>query len=144
MEKVRLKSFEEFAATLSKEDQDLFEQLSIEYLTAFERMRGPRAEQVFKQWRMTGVPAGGAGGVGVPPGGAGAPPGGAGGGDGFDDDEFNELNKRIQTILGRMRKGIDVDSMEIVELMGLFAEARRRFREIMGGEDAATFEELEK
>ena len=139
MEKSRLKGWEEFANTLSKEDQILFEELSVEYLTAFERMSGPRSEQMFKQWRMAGIPAGGAGGAGVPPGGAG---GGAGGGDGFDDDGFEELKKRIQDILARLRRGIDVDSAEIIELMKLFTEARTRFSELLGRDDADQFKDL--
>lgn len=138
LEQSRLKSWEEFASTLNKEDQDLFEKLSAEYLTAFERMRGPRAEKVFKKWRMEGVPAGGAG---APPAG-GAPPGGAGGGDGFDDDEFSEFNKKIQAILNKLRQGIEIDPSEILKLMELYEQARRKFNELMGSRDPKLFKDM--
>jgi TP901 family phage tail tape measure protein len=138
LEQSRIKSWEEFASTLNREDQDLFEKLSAEYLTAFERMRGPRADKVFKKWRMEGVPAGGAG---APPAG-GAPPGGAGGGDGFDDDEFDEFRKKIQAILNKLRQGVELDPNEVLKLMEMYERARREFNELMGSRDPLLFKEL--
>ena len=143
LEKTRLKSWEDFVSALSKEDQDLFEQLSAEYLTAFEQMGSLQANKVFKKWHMAGVPAGGAGAPpagGGPPGGL--PPSGTGGGDGFDDDEFNEFNKKIQSILNRLRQGVDIDPSEILRLMEMYEQARRRFNELIGSNDPKLFKAL--
>jgi TP901 family phage tail tape measure protein len=114
------KSSQEIIGRLTEEQDRLFQDISKEYLDMFRSLGGPGvAEGPFKLMFASGAGAAGAPPAAPPPP---TPPGAGGPGDGFDDEE---LRKRIQAILDRMKKGIKPEVPEIYRLIQTLEEALR-------------------
>ena len=105
---------------LSKGEQELFDKWSKEYLSAYSSMGKGRREKI---WAASegGVVGGGAGGIGGGGIGGGAPPTG---GDG--EDEFENLRKKIEKIIG---KGARIEIGDALKLYDAAEKAERGYRE---------------
>lgn len=89
-----------------------------------------------------GGSAGGFGGGGMPPGGGGAPPGGGGPGGPKDEDEIERFRKRIESIIGKLKQGLNLNPEEWNKLMSLYIEAINKAEADLLGEFRDRYEKL--
>lgn len=117
-----LKTLRESQGELTKNEQELFDRLSKEYLKAYETMGERRRRSFWSVYGGTTTAAGGAAGAPPPPG---APPAPPGGGDGGDD--FEEMQKRVAALLARLREGSEIDTSTAMKLIEELTKAEEHY-----------------
>jgi len=103
---------------LSLIQEDIFEDLSKEYLKAVVALEGSKEWSSFK-----GMAAAGGAGAGMPP----PPPTPPGGGDDGGDDEYEKYRKRIEALLARVRPGGKIDPTTVIKLLDALYEVEEKY-----------------